>query len=274
MIKIFVGTSANYEDAESQAVLEYSLKKHTKSELDITWIKLSRDPASPFYSNPEKGEGWNTSQWATPFSGFRWAVPWLCKFDGKGIYMDSDMIVMTDIADLWNQEFLPGKVVMGKGEKGTSRYCTSLWSCAAAQQHMLPIDQLITRADSHRIMMNYFATHQGIVQQFKGNWNCLDGEKYTNLYDPDVKVIHYTSMSHQPHLTLAKTRLEKLGRSHWIKGGTTHWRMDLVELFNQMFSEAVETGYEIDRYCQDPLFGNYVKKNTRNQSTKIPQWAK
>ena len=42
--------------------------------------------------------------WATPFSVFRWAIPHVCNFEGKAIYMDVDMIARDDIAKLWNQQ--------------------------------------------------------------------------------------------------------------------------------------------------------------------------
>src|SRR5882762_6242859 len=115
--RIFVGCAANNEDLESQVVLEYSLRKHASIPVEITWMQLSRNPASPFYSDPEKGLGWRTKQWATPFSGFRWALSVLCEFEGRAIYMDSDFIVMSDIAALWYQEFSPGKIVIAKGAR-------------------------------------------------------------------------------------------------------------------------------------------------------------
>ena len=65
-VRVFVGCAPNHEDAESQAVLEHSIRKHASLPVDITWMKLSRDPVSPF-------SGWNTELWPTPFSGFRWA---------------------------------------------------------------------------------------------------------------------------------------------------------------------------------------------------------
>src|SRR5215207_9690112 len=128
MIRVFVGCAANHEDIESQAVLEWSIRKHASEPVSITWMQLSRDPASPW-------SGWNTSQWVTPFSGFRWAIPAVCGYEGKAIYCDSDVIFMADIARLWDQEFESGKAVMAKG--GNSwRLCVSLWDCAEMQAHL------------------------------------------------------------------------------------------------------------------------------------------
>lgn len=60
MIRVFVGCAANHEDAESQSVLEYTLRKYASDDLEITWMKLSRDPESQFYCDIENGRGWNT----------------------------------------------------------------------------------------------------------------------------------------------------------------------------------------------------------------------
>ena len=45
-IRIFIGTSANGEDAEAEMTYEYSLRKNTKREVDITWMKQTHDESS------------------------------------------------------------------------------------------------------------------------------------------------------------------------------------------------------------------------------------
>jgi hypothetical protein len=258
-IRVFVGVSANQEDAESQAVLEYTLRKHSSQEIDLTWMHLSKDPASHFYSHGE--QGWNTSNWATPFSGVRWAIPEICNFQGKAIYMDSDMIVMKDIAELWNQEFLPGKIILGKASGGW-RYCVSVWDCAAAKGHLPPLYRIQSNPNSHRSLCNYLAEHTELVQPFVGNWNCLDGESYPSLYDPKIRIIHYTDMSCQPHFQRAQARLATVKRKHWFDGPTReHPRKDLQQLFDKLLAEAEANGYPISKYTQEPLFGTYNKRS-------------
>lgn len=107
-IRVFVGCSANGEDAESQAVLEYTLRKHASRPVELTWMKQTHDRKSFWH-------GWNTSSWSTPFTGFRWGIPAACKYQGRAIYMDSDVIIMADIAELFDQPMLPGKVLKARG---------------------------------------------------------------------------------------------------------------------------------------------------------------
>lgn len=47
-IKIFVGTSANGEDSEAEMTLEYTLNKHTTQPIEITWMRQTKDLASPW----------------------------------------------------------------------------------------------------------------------------------------------------------------------------------------------------------------------------------
>lgn len=273
MIKVFVGCAANHEDAESQAVLEYTLRKHTSEKINIVWMKQSHEPHSMFYTDGGD-QGWNTSLWATPFSGFRWAIPWLCNYEGKAIYMDSDVIVMSDIAELWSTEFEPGKIVVAKGKGASWRYCVSLWDCAAAKTHLPHIDAIRTNANSHKNLCKYMASNPQLVQAFESNWNCLDGEKYKDLYDPDIKAIHYTSMPHQPHHKYAQKRLSTKGIPHWFTGTVKpHWREDLQNLFDNLLMEAELNGYPVLKYEQEMIFGKYKKASTSNMKGDKPNWG-
>lgn len=261
MIRVFVGCAANHEDLESQAVLEYSIRSQASEEVQITWMKLSRDPGSPFYS--DAGSGWNTSSWATPFSGFRWIVPKLCNYEGRAIYTDSDVIFLDDIAKLWNQPFNPGKIIIGKGG-GSWRFCVSMWDCEAAKVFVGPGQLNISQPDFHRHMCRLLAEHPEFVQQFAGDWNCLDGKGYDTIYNPYVKALHYTDMRCQPQLKYAKERLAKEGRKHWFDGHTyEHAHPEIQPLFDRLLREALESGFSLDLYQGDPLYGDYTKRSFR-----------
>ena len=46
VIRMFIGTSSNGEDNPIEAIYEYSLRKNCSQELDIVWMKQTRDPTS------------------------------------------------------------------------------------------------------------------------------------------------------------------------------------------------------------------------------------
>lgn len=270
MIRIAVGCAPNNEDIESQQVLEYTLRKHASEELEITWMKLSRDRKSLFSSGTPFG--WETKKWSTPFSGLRWAVPALFKYEGRAIYMDSDCIVQADIAELWNQGFEKGKVVIAKAGAQSWRFCVCMWNCEAVKGRMFEIAHL-RQIDSHREMIAFFKEHPEYIQAFEGNWNCIDGEDYKDLSDPEIKIIHYSSEAHQPHLKHALPRLAAEGQKHWFDGETKpHWRNDLQTLFDRLLKEANAAGFTADKYISAEPFGTLEIAEHKNY--KGHEWVK
>jgi len=256
IIKIYVGCAANHEDLESQAVLEWSLRKNTKRNLEITWMSLqdeSKYPYSPF-------SGWDTSTWATPFSGFRWIVPYLAGYQGKAIYFDSDFIVLDDIGKLWDQTFSLGKFIMAKGQ-GHWRVCCSLWNCEMGKKLIPSLGSLKTNPNSHRDLITKLCRNGTYIQPFRGDWNNLDGKDGKAF--KDIQALHYTAMESQPQLKHALPRLKSEGKSHWYDAATKpHPRKDVQELFDTLLEEAIKNGYPPDKYKSiEPLGRPYNKRS-------------
>lgn len=248
-VRVFIGCSPDGHDAESQAVVEYTLRSRCSLPIDLTWMIASRDPRSPW-------SGWDMSRWATPFSGFRWQVPALCGFEGRAIYLDSDLIVMADIAELWRTEIAPGKCVVARDAR---RFCAALWDCAAAKPHLMALDAL-KRADGHQRQSAYFRTRGELVQRFLGHWNYLDSQDTAPL--ADAKIVHYTDLSTQPSMRHAIPRLAAEGRKHWYDGPRRrHPRQDIVQRFEFEFAKAQEAGFTVERYRPTECFGDFRKKS-------------
>lgn len=262
-IRVFVGCASG-DDQESQAVLEYTLRKHASEPVEIVWMQQSRDPASPFY-------GWDTRSWSTPFSGHRWLVPHLCNYEGRAIYMDSDTIVMADIAELWRQPLSAGKCVLAKGGAESWRFCVSLWDAARAKPHMMTPDEL-KKSGAHQEMIRRFR-NAAFVQPFVGGWNCIDLEDYRSPDHPDIKIIHYSSEAHQPHHRYAVPRLAREGRNHWFDGTMKpHWRPDLVALFDRTLAEAIAAGFKPENYAPAKPFGPY--RIASHKAYRGHKWAR
>lgn len=276
-IKIFVGCDPNNSDLEQMMVLDYSIHKHTREPVEIIWMQLSRDPNSFWYSNPETGEGWNTSKWATPFSGFRWAIPEYCSFKGRAIYMDADMVVLDDIAKLWQHPITGESVVAAKGDGDLMRLCTCLWDCEKAKTQLPTVSQMQTDADSHSQMMAKFKANPQLIELYHDNFNCVDGE---DLAIDDIRILHYSDMGTQFSHKYSLPRLKAEGTTHWFDGQILpHPRQDLVELFDSYYQEAIDAGYHIENYRRKP-FGNFPKRtykkgysgNSVTRSAKKPSF--
>lgn len=253
MIRVFVGCAPDGADAESQAVLEYTLRSRCSLPVDITWMIASRDSLSMW-------SGWDMRRWATPFSGFRWAVPAVCGFQGRAIYMDSDVIVLGDLAELWQMPLEPGQAVAARS---ASKFCVSLWDCAAAQRHLLTYSKLL-RADGHDRQSAYFRKHPGLVRAFGLEWNYLDDADA----GPFAKIVHYTDLRTQPHMPYARRRLAGLGLKHWHDGSWRPGRDDVARLFEEEFVKAAAAGYTPERYQPAERFGPIGKRSLANYKRK------
>ncbi len=256
VIKVFVGCDPNNCDLEQMMVLDYSIHKHTTAPVEIIWMQLSRDPDSYWYSNPEVNEGWNTTKWVTPFSGFRWAIPDYCDYSGKAIYMDADVVVLSDLAELWVHPIKRKSIVAAKGKKHIRRLCTCVWDCKKAKSYLPDIESLRTDAYSHRKMMDFIKNNPYLVQPFRDTYNCIDGE---SLPIEKIKILHYSDMGTQFSHKYSIPRLKAEGDKHWFDGEIlTHPRQELIDLFDKYYKEALQTGYTIDTYRTNP-FGEYPK---------------
>lgn len=249
-IELFVGCAPNGEDAESQMVLEYTAKKHSSMPINIHWMKHSTDPKSFWY-------GWNSVTWATPFSGFRWGIPEHQNFKGQAIYMDSDMIILHDLAELWNEPWNDTAIVMGKGGW---RFCVAKWNCERAKQVLPPVDTIKQEKYSHQQLAHQLPQYPHLEQVFDRQWNNFDGE---NDDLDKIKILHYTDMSTQMHAKYALPRLEAKGWKHWFDGEIRqHRRQDVQELFDKYYQEALENGYTVEQYDSD-VWIDYKKESQR-----------
>lgn len=183
-IRVFVG--GQREHWLPFKVLEHSIRSRTKSPVEI---KLIGDTLPNL---PEPRDKSNRP--ATSFSLQRFAIPELCGFAGKGIYLDSDMIVCGDIAELWNTPFPRGSTVQACPGWQTA---VLLWDCSCR----LTVAGLVANMDadrrSYKTLMNCKGI-PGVSRSLDPLWNCMD--RYDQMGLPGAKLLHYTSMPTQPWL--------------------------------------------------------------------------
>lgn len=112
MIRIFIGTDPQQHLAER--AIEASIRRRTTGPYEITWMRRG-DP----------GWDWGGAGWATPFTGFRWAIPEVCGYQGRAIYLDVDMLALVDLRELWEMD------LQGRCAARPRRTDVILWDCAA-----------------------------------------------------------------------------------------------------------------------------------------------
>ncbi|WP_287906811.1 glycosyltransferase [Acinetobacter sp.] len=266
-IKIFVGCDPNNCDLEQLMVLEHSVRKHTQHNVEFIWMQLSHDINSPWYSDQETNQGWSTAKWATPFSGFRWAIPELCDFKGRAIYMDADVVVLCDIAELWSHPMTDEAIVIAKGGKSSARLCTCVWDCAKAKEYLPSLDEIRSNPDSHKNLMRLIKEKPQLVESYQDSYNNIDGE---DLTIEQIKVLHYSDMGTQFSHKYAIPRLAKMNQKHWFDGKIMpHPRQDLIKLFDEYYAEALKLGYKPENYLIEP-YGTFSKATQINyQGNKV-----
>ena len=261
--KVFIGCDPNNCALEQMMVLDYSIKKHTKHPVDIIWMQLSHDSSSYWYSDSTSNQGWRTEKWATPFSGFRWSIPEYCHFKGRAIYMDTDVIVLDDLALLWEHPIEGNAIVAAKGGKNAARLCTCVWDCEKAKKFLPPIRTLKSNPSSHQNLMKQIQKDPSLVQAYNNHFNCIDGE---GLNIGEIKILHYSDMGTQFSHKYSIPRLQHYNSTHWFDGEVIpHPRADLVELFDQYYQEALSSGYKLDDYAIIP-YGKFHKASQKKYS--------
>lgn len=197
-MKIFIGTEPKQWLASE--VLRYSIAKRTKAELDFQELKyLPIKLDLPMY---------------TGFSIFRYAIPELCSYQGKAIYLDADIVVVSDLLDLWNLEGKPALArSMHPGEPTAGRY-TSVMLLDCEKLTHWKLQEWVEQINKDHSL--YGKT----MQALPGGLGTPDfgdlPEVYNHLdqFDATTKLIHYTHVPSQP----------------WKSPGHPHARVFLDEL--------------------------------------------
>lgn len=225
-IRIFIATSPNGEDAEAEMVLEYSLRKHSSQPVDITWMRQSKDPRSIWHCG---WRGWNTRKWATPFTGFRWAIPHACGFEGKAIYMDVDMVNLRDIDELVSLEFDEGKAIMARpGVRWDYEFCVMLMDCEKLKP-ILPSLKQLQKLNTNYRNVHLLLKEADCIQALDKRWNSLDGDDFAI---DEIFHLHYTHMASQPW------------QPEWFTGiPEAHKRPEIAELWFQYRDEAINNAW-------------------------------
>lgn len=221
-VRIFVGASANGEDAVAEMAYEYSLRKNSDREIEIVWMRQSNDPENFWY-------GFNCKLWGTPFSGFRWAIPEYCDFEGRAIYTDSDMLNNCDIGELFDLP-MNGKWMLARKSKRFGReYCVMLMDCTKFRNINNSWKQ-----DKHghgRLYQWFTKNCDKYVGDLDPAWNSLDGDI------KPFKQLHFTNMLTQPW------------KPSWFDGvHEPHADKELEQLFWDTVQDARKEGYSIDDY--------------------------
>ncbi len=250
-IRVFIGSGE--ASLVERKVAVYSLRKHTKRDLDIYVINgthnaIELNDQDPFLAPMSLKIKYRN---VTEFSLYRYLIPQICNYQGRAIYIDSDTICLSDIGELFETD-LAGNDFLAKQESveswGLSVMLIDCEKCRFdLETYCAEIDQgLYSYADFNQMNSRFLQYHCFSIAELDPNWNQLD------FCNSETKLIHYTNLYTQPW----KSSDHPFGK-----------------LWFQYFNEALEAGVLTEREIELSILRSYVRPDIRqgNSSKKSLQ---
>jgi Glycosyl transferase family 8 len=195
-LRVFVG--ADDSQIVAAQVLEFSIRRHASRPVRVTVMKdlpvpLPRDRRN----RPQTG-----------FSFYRFLIPRLCGRQGRALYLDADMLVFADLAELWTIPFGRNKVLCTYQSeapaawKGTSfvklgrNFSVMLLDCPRLDWD---IEHIVRGLDQGRYTYAELIAELCIVcpdeiaEAIPPDWNRLEA-----FEEDKTKLLHYTIVATQP----------------------------------------------------------------------------
>lgn len=265
--RVFVG--ADRTQALAVKVLEHSIKRHSSIDVEVAgMVDLPvREPKDP--------RNWQR----TNFSFSRFCIPNLCDYSGRAAYMDADMLVFRDIAELWEIPFDGATIIIqesvetqvtekvGAPSHRKKQCSVMLIDCEKARWE---IEEIVDGFDEGRYDYDQLMSEMCILDEsdvryaVPFQWNSLEH------HDANTRLIHYTDVYTQPwsspfneldHLWLDEVRL-------MLRNGSLTW----AEL-----QQEIDLGFFRPSLVRDLKYAQYVprflKKAWRYANKKLDDRA-
>jgi hypothetical protein len=152
---------------------------------------------------------WPKRGWGTPFSGFRFAVPEFMGFEGRAVYMDADMLVLGDVAELLERPMSAGITCCH-----FSRTDVSVIDCAWFKDKSWWPRISEMKASGWRVFeyLRLLQPRNAISATLPWEWNDCEGQIWTR--SGKSRLIHYTSVPHQPYRPYESVRYSDVWPYH------------------------------------------------------------
>lgn len=191
-IRIYIGASRR--EKLSARVLEFSIRRHASRSIVI----------ESMYALAEKmtDEPWSTTTSGTNFSFFRFAIPQLTSFQGKAIYLDSDMLVFHDIRELWDASFEGADLLATNALEETNQsacYSVLVLNCATLAWD---VQRIVRDLEDGRYTYNALMRDCCLVDPTRKRltipreWNSLESYEQGR-----TRLLHYTHVPTQPWIS-------------------------------------------------------------------------
>lgn len=190
-IRVFIG--AGKEHWLPTAVLTHSILATTSRPVTVTPLR-NHDALIP--------KDWRRKV-PTSFSLQRFLIPQVCEYQGRGIYLDSDQLVLRDIGELWDTPFDDKDRIHTAGDWQSA---VMLIDCDRVRWDVGKLCWDMDNGYKRYAALSNLKYESGVTGKLTPWWNWHDRHK---LYQPaaqlgklpdDVRLIHFTRMNTQPWL--------------------------------------------------------------------------
>ena len=190
-VRIYVGS----QDAQMLAVrvLEFSIRAHTSADVVVFPLHQAQ------IEFPSPADSRNRPR--TPFSFQRFYIPALQGYQGRAIYLDSDMQVFRDIGEVWDLPF-DGADLLAAREPGESsrrpQFSVMLLNCDELRWNLTDIVAALDRGElTYETLMYDMTVARSIRAAIPPTWNSLE-----HYVPGETGLLHYTDMPTQPWVSL------------------------------------------------------------------------
>lgn len=166
MLNVFIGSDPRQPLAYN--VLQHSIRVNASEPVAITGLVLDQLPI--------KRRG------LTEFTFSRFLVPWLCNFRGKALFLDADMVVTGDIAELFADSDYSSAVLVNQDQDRFEWASAMLFNC----EHCKILTPEYIDNPKNQLFDFKWAEHP--VGRFPPEWNRAVGYCDTS----DAKLQHFT----------------------------------------------------------------------------------
>lgn len=164
MLNVFIGLDTRQPVAFT--ALQQSIHARASRPVSVTPLLLHQLPV--------------TRRGLTEFTFTRYLVPWLMRFEGVGLFLDADMIVRGDIAELFDLADAQYAVQVVKCRQRFEWPSLMLFNCARC---LMLTPEYVEHGKPE-------ALEFGPVGELPPEWNHCIGYEEPN---PDAKLLHYTT---------------------------------------------------------------------------------
>lgn len=191
--RVFVGCMPEQELAFQ--VLHFSIQRHSSMSVSVHRLHDCIANAAILMPLPRD----KANQPRTPFSFQRFAIPELCGFQGKALYLDSDMLVLRDLRELWQTPMNGMQMLSAQPPRETGRqaqFSVMLMDCEKLPWRTM---ELVSKLDDGQFtygqLMHQMASVERWQPSLPATWNSLE-----HHVEGETCLVHFTDMDRQPWL--------------------------------------------------------------------------